>query len=103
MSAPRIVQEDSLALLTATGGARAGQHVQHALRLLANTSMSSAVVVISTGAPPSPSRPTTRSRQPCPQAAPHLERLRHEPHPCAASTTAPWCCAADVEPDHRNH
>src|SRR3954465_2273446 len=35
---------------------RTGQHVQHALRLLANTSLSPAVVVIATGAPPSPSR-----------------------------------------------
>jgi hypothetical protein len=64
----------------APGGARAGQHVQHALRLLANTSRSSAVVVIATGAPPSPSRPTTRSRQPCPQGAtPRTAQTRAAP------------------------
>src|SRR3954451_20907124 len=98
MSAPRKVAEDALALLTATGGERAGQHVQHALRLLANTSMSSAVVVISTGAPPSPSRPTTRSRQPCPQArhtsngsdtSRTLARRRRPPLGVGAPTSSP--------------
>ena len=75
-------------------------------RLLANTSTSSAVVVIATGArvepePPDDRRDDLRHRA---GVAPHLERLGDDPRrPVAVEHRGLGVGAADVEPDRRNH
>src|SRR4051794_23674348 len=59
-------------------------------------------VTTATGAPPSPSRPTTLAiTSAMPSGAPHLEGSDTIRILCAASTRL-GVGAADVEPDHRN-
>src|SRR4051812_18191188 len=62
------------------------------------------IAATATGAPPSPSRPTTLAiTSAMPQARATPRRLRHDPHPLrGVHDRRLGVGAADIEPDHRN-